>query len=456
MTRVLVPSGVLGLGFNRDALECGISRRPDIISIDGGSTDSGPHYLGTGTSKYSRASTLAEWSVLLEAGLTAGVPVVLTSAGTCGTDSAVDWMLEITDEAARNSSRRLRVATVRSSQPVDRLSRAMANGKIAPLDSAPELNNSSLARLSNVVALAGVEQVGAAIQTGADVVIAGRATDTAGIAALPIHNGDHVGASWHGAKIGECGALCSTRPMSGVIEIEFDDRGCTVLPLDDAARCTPRSVSAHMLYENSDPLELLEPGGMLDVRNATYKALSDRAVRIEGSEWHPSPVYRVKLEGAGPAGFQTTTLVLIRNERYVLRVQEWVDRLRRFLISEATHRTGLTATAFDLEFRLVGLNATLGKLETKRNKPNEVGILFIVTAETQEAASEIAKLANPFLLHFPLTDGEELPTFAFPHSPAESERGRVYEFLLNHVMTLDDPMEAFQLGDEEVGNGSPR
>ena len=96
--------------------------------------------------------------------------------------------------------------------------------------------------------------------------IAGRATDTAGIAALPVLNGEHVGCAWHGAKIGECGALCSTRPMSGVIEIDFDEGGCSVEPLAAAARCTPGSVSAHMLYENSDPIRLQEPGGTLDVR----------------------------------------------------------------------------------------------------------------------------------------------------------------------------------------------
>ena len=72
-TRVLVPSGVLGLGFDRDALSAGIERSPDLISIDGGSTDSGPHYLGTGTSKYSRASTLAEWRELLEAAAGKGI-----------------------------------------------------------------------------------------------------------------------------------------------------------------------------------------------------------------------------------------------------------------------------------------------------------------------------------------------------------------------------------------------
>ena len=52
-TKILVPSGVLGLGFDQEALNLGLKRHPDIICIDGGSTDSGPFYLGTGTTKYS-------------------------------------------------------------------------------------------------------------------------------------------------------------------------------------------------------------------------------------------------------------------------------------------------------------------------------------------------------------------------------------------------------------------
>ena len=54
--KVLVPSGVLGLGFDLEALNNGVKNNPDIISIDGGSTDSGPYSLGSGTSKYSRAA----------------------------------------------------------------------------------------------------------------------------------------------------------------------------------------------------------------------------------------------------------------------------------------------------------------------------------------------------------------------------------------------------------------
>ena len=49
--RVLVPTGALGLGYDRAALAKGIAAAPDIIAVDGGSTDSGPAYLGRGVSK---------------------------------------------------------------------------------------------------------------------------------------------------------------------------------------------------------------------------------------------------------------------------------------------------------------------------------------------------------------------------------------------------------------------
>lgn len=61
MTKVLIPSGALGLGYDKAALERGIAAKPDLIAIDGGSTDSGPSYLGRGVSKYARESTKAEW-----------------------------------------------------------------------------------------------------------------------------------------------------------------------------------------------------------------------------------------------------------------------------------------------------------------------------------------------------------------------------------------------------------
>ena len=70
--------------------------------------------------------------------------------------------------------------------------------------------------------------------------------------------------------------------------VEFDRDGFTVVPMVEGARCTPHSVSAHMLYENSDPFILYEPGGHLDVTAARYLALDDRRVRVEGAIKRPA------------------------------------------------------------------------------------------------------------------------------------------------------------------------
>ena len=455
-TRVLIPSGVLGLGFDHDALRRGIAARPDAIAIDGGSTDSGPFYLGSGVSKYSRASTTAEWRILMEARAEAGVPLVIGSSGTCGTDGMVDWMTAITEEVAGALGQRVRVATVKSSQPPGDVAAAFDAGGMIALADAPEVGRGDIESCENIVALAGTEPIAEALATGADIVIAGRATDTAGIAALPVANGEHPGAAWHAAKVAECGALCSTRPMSGVVMVTVDGSGFSVEPLAEGARCTPHSVSAHMLYENADPFLLTEPGGTLDVTQARYRAIDERSVRITGSEWIRSEPYTVKLEGAGLAGFQTMLMAVIRNRRYVENSGRWVRRLERFLHDEIARRTGFGDGEFALEFRIIGRDAALGALEPRQGDANEIGVLCIVTADTQEKAHEIAKLVNPFLLHFPLTDDEELPTFAFPWSPAETDRGPLYEFRLNHALILDEPLSAFTLDTMEIGRRAPR
>ena len=65
--------------------------------------------------------------------------------------------------------------------------------------------------------------------------------------------------------------------------------------------------------------------------------------------------------------------------------------------------------------------------------------------QSQDHASEIAKYLNPYLLHNPLTREEEQPTFSFPFSPAEIDRGPIYEFCLNHVLSIENPMDVFTL-----------
>lgn len=448
---VLIPTGALGLGYDRDALARGVAARPDIIAVDGGSTDSGPAYLGRGVSKYSRATTKAEWRDLMLAREEAGVPLVIGTAGTCGTDATVDWLYEITCELAAELGQKLTVTRLYSSQNPQEIAKAFGAGRITALPAGPEIDAVLIRACTNIVALAGAEQIAAALKTGADIVIAGRTTDTAIIAALPIQRGCHPGGAWHGAKIGECGALATTNPASGVIQIDFDETGFTMEPLAPSARATPYTVFAHMLYENTDPYLLHEPGGVLDVTAATYSALDDRRVRVEGSVWRPGP-YTVKLEGARIAGYQSVSLTLLRDRGYVANARGWAAAVAAKARGDVGARMGLNDDQFDIELRLIGLDATLGPLEKPGPLPAEVGVLAIATAPSEMQASEIGKILNPYLLHHALSEDEPMPTFAFPFSPAEMPRGVLYEFCLHHVLCLDDPMSVFRLVTNEVGD----
>ena len=457
--RVLIPSGALGISIDPAALETGLTMAPDIIAIDGGSTDSGPFYLGTGTCKYARVSIEREWAMLMRARARLGVPLLIGTAGTCGVDAMVDWMLEITAKIAAEDpagvGAALKVATLKSSQSPATLAEQFSHGAISALEGAPDIEAADFAGCSQAVALAGAEQIQAALETGADIIIAGRATDTAVIAALPLARGCHAGGAWHGAKIGECGALATDNPGSGAILIEFDAAGFTVQPTGAGVQATPHTVSAHMLYENADPFVLHEPGGHLDVTGARYTALDARRVRVEGSVWVATDAYTVKLEGARQAGFQTVSLVMVRDPHYVAHIKVWVEALEAaFRAREASNVAG----DFELEFRLMGQDATLGALETQvmgieggTDGVHEVGVMAIITAGTQVQARDIARLLNPYLLHFPLTENEPMPTFAFAFSPPEMDRGALYEFQLNHVLRLADPMAAFVLETHEIG-----
>ena len=447
--KVLVPSGVLGLGFDLEALNNGVKNNPDIISIDGGSTDSGPYSLGSGTSKYARAAIKAEWKSLMIAREKANVPLVIGSCGTCGTNGMVDWMENITIELAEELNQNIKIAKLYCQQEKNFIKKNFQLSKIFPLNPAPMLNDQLIEEMTNIVALAGAEQIQECINTGAEIILAGRTTDTAIISALPLMKGANPGSSWHGAKVAECGALCTTNPTSGVIMVEFDKTGFTVEPMSKNASCTSETVAAHMLYENADPYILHEPGGYMDVTYSNYYNIDNKKVRVEGAKWHSSKKYSVKLEGTKIAGYQASLLVLLRDKHYVVNVKKWTDKLSKFLKKEIYERMDIDTSEYSLEFRHIGLNSILGELEKNIRSPVEVGVLCLITSKNQ-LSTEIAKLINPFLLHFPLSSNEELPTFAFPFSPVHSDRGCVYEFALNHILELDNPMDAFQIEISEV------
>ena len=98
-----------------------------------------------------------------------------------------------------------------------------------------------------------------------------------------------------------------------------------------------------------------------------------------------------------------------------------------------------------LELRIIGKDATLGNLEPLTISNNEVAVMAVFTANNQEKANDSAKLLNPDLLHLALTKNEPMPTFAFPFSPPEIDKGPLFEFCFHHVIEIDNPKDFFQL-----------
>ena len=153
---------------------------------------------------------------------------------------------------------------------------------------------------------------------------------------------------------------------------------------------------------------------------------------------------------------QTSLLAIIRDPYYVKNVKIWSEKLQVITEQKIKNILNLSHLNYSLEIRLIGINSTLGKLEKNAEPPLEVGVLIIITALNQELATEIAQLVNPYLLHMPLTDDMDMPTFAFPYSPAHTERGAVFEFVLHHTLDLDDPMDAFSLQIDDLDYGTAR
>lgn len=452
--RILVPTGMLGGGFPEHTIARGIEMGADVIAIDGGSTDSGPHFLGSATAKTARAAVAHDLEIVLRAAKAARIPVIIGSCGTGGTDAGVDWVYEITEQIAAAEGLALTIARIYSEQRAEALCDLLAEGKTEPLAPSAPLTAEMLRRCSHIVGVMGHEPILAALAGGADVVLGGRATDTALAAAIPLSRGLPPGPVWHAAKVSECGGLCTTAPFSGGVLVTIDLDGFTIEPLAEQAACTPMTVAAHMMYENVDPHRMREPGGTLDTSDATYAALDERRVRVEGSRFDPAPS-TIKLEGAASVGFQSMIITGMRNPVVLARLDEWCDGVLRYLHNLIPTTFGLGRDDYDVQIRRYGHDAVLGACEPERDHPpREVGIVFIATAADQRTATDLAMFANPVLLHAPLPEEAVMPSYAFLGSPVETDRGEIHEFVLHHVVAVDDPCEMFRTVFSEVGFGT--
>ena len=447
--RILSPTGVCGSGFLESSFEKALAWKPDFIGCDAGSTDPGPSHLGTGEAAFPRAAVKRDLRIMLIAARRANVPLLVGSAGTAGGDAHLSWFCEIVKEIAAEESLAFRLAVIHAEQDRMYLKRRLREGRIKPLDPAPAFDERTIERSACIVGMMGAEPFIRALSQDADVIVGGRASDTAIFAALPLMRGFPEGLAWHAAKILECGAaaVVNRRTPDCMFAWVRRDHFLVQAP-DETLQCTPQSIASHSLYENADPFKLVECSGTLDLTDSRYEQHDARAVKVSGSRFIPAERYTVKLEGAEKAGYQSIVIGSVRDPYIIRQIDDWTARLKERIDARVkqVYGEGLSRDDYVVHIRIYGKNGTMGALEpVKEIRSHELCLIIEVTAPTQEIASSIAGIVRHQGLHLPIPEWSGLITaLACPYNPAHLDRGPVFRFNVNHVVEPDDPHEMFR------------
>jgi hypothetical protein len=448
--RLLSTSGILGYGFPEASLAAGMLRHPDMIGVDGGSTDPGPYYLGFGKCLNSRISMKRDMRLMLKAAIGAKIPLVVGSCGGAGTSMQVDVVADIVREIAREEGLSFKMALIRADQAKSDVHRWLGEGRLKPLRNVPELTDREIDATSNIVAMMGPDPFAKALDAGAQVVLAGRSSDPAPWAACATRAQLPPGPAWYAGKMLECGATAALPKGHDCLVTTVRRDGVEIEATNPIRKCTPMSVANHSLHENSSPCIHVEPGGVLDTTDCTFTAVSDRAVFASGMKWEERP-YTVKLEGAALAGHRAITICGTRDPGLIAIMDDYLASVRENVATKAAD-FGIAPESYQLLFRQYGRNGVMAEREPAMDDtPHEVGILVEVVAPTQDEANAVLSIARVNTLHvdFPGRLCKE-GNMAFPFSPSDIATGPAYRFSVFHVLQDADPVGLFPIEYHEV------
>lgn len=453
--KALALSGMLGSGFVEDSLKRALEWDPDFIGCDAGSTDGGATSLGTGACAYSKAAVKRDLRLAMLGAREKKIPLLIGSSGYAGGDIILAWAVDITREIAREERLKFKMAVIHSEQDKKYLKKKLAAGKITPLKPVIPFSEDVIDRSEHIVGMMGAEPFIRAMEQGAEVIMAGRSSDTSIFAALPLMRGVSPGPAWHAAKILECGAACVTHRLRGdCMFARIGSESFIIEPPNLDYACSPASVAAHTFYETSNPVNLYEPSGMVDTTTAVYEAVNDRVVRVTGSGFVHADQYTIKLEGSERVGYQTISVVGICDPWLLSQLDDWLKLLTDKVKVRATEVFGpeVANGGYILHIRVYGRNGVMGKSEPLMDKPlHEVGLVFEVTAATQDLANGLMSMITYLGLHQSVPQWKgQVSNFAFPYSPKEVPRGPLYRFNMNHVVEPADPYEMFPMEMETV------
>lgn len=392
--RVVSACGALGYGFPNESLQKALEGRIDAVISDAGSMDAGPYYLGTGLEYFEREAVKADFRHMVQAGERIDGPVILGSCGMAGGNRNLDWMIALAKEVFDELGVKDRtVAVIRSELDPATVIQEFRAGALRATGSGPDLNEDALQE-STIVGQMGIHPLMTALEGGAKYILAGRACDIALFASDMIRRGVDPGLAYHVGHVLECGALaCDPGSPSDCLVAEiYDDGTALFVAPDPARRCTPYSIAAHSLYEESHPQLQFYPEGVLAMEHTEFFARDARTAGIRNSQFvhagKPWPL-SIKLEGARFLGKRKVSLIRL-DPADLPRVPG--DVL-------VYGRNGVQTTPV-------------------RDGEQELGLIVETSASTPQAAETLASLITHYLIHYGYAGRKATAgNIAYPLSP---------------------------------------
>lgn len=437
--KIVALNGLLGYGYSEEALEIAFSEKVDYLGVDAGSTDPGPYYLGSGKSFTDRGAVKRDLSLALPKALKHKAPFIIGTAGGAGSEEHVAWLKEIILEIARENNLTFTMGTVKSDVTKEYVLDKYDNGKLIDMSSEMPITREAIESSTRIVSQIGIAPIIELLKKKADVIVCGRACDTAIYAAPCIYEGYDEGLAFHMAKIMECGSMCS-EPVAAadVMQGYMYDDYFELRPANPIRKCTVDRVAAHTLYEQSNPYLIFEPDGVCDLTNSVFTQIDDRTVRVSGSVFKEAKQKTLKLEGVKCSGYRTICPATIYDFKTIENIDLIIDIVTKF-VAENTKNT-LPKGSYSLTFKLNG------------GSESSMGIIMDIVGKTQEIADTVCALARSRMLHCDYEGRKSSAgNLAFPFSPSDIHVGPVYEFSVFHLAKVDSLLETSKISIEEVG-----
>lgn len=308
----------------------------------------------------------------------------------------------------------LRVAVVHGDDVFDRIDEFLGKGyEMRDMETGQPISGIRKQILS-ANAYIGAFPLAEALDTGADVVIAGRSTDTALTLAPMVHrfrwkadDWDRLAAGTIAGHIIECGAQCSGGNCQAdwekipdladigypIVEAEPDGSFTVTKHAGTGGRVHSDTVKEQLLYELGDPKRYITPDCIADFTTVQLADTGPDRVRVTGIRGGPRPP-TLKLSISYANGWKAIGTL----------VYSWPQAVEKARAADRVVRERLAAAGLVFEeiyTELFGLNACHGSAAPPNPDPPEIQLRIGVTGQDRKAVDRFTRELIPLVLNGP-------------------------------------------------------